>query len=79
MKNKEEKLMYYTYGLDMVFLNIFSIVLFVVVWGLVVFFCKGEYVWSNQDSGFLFIYMILCLYNLIINKINKIKCHQIIN
>ena len=61
MKNKEEKLMYYTYGLDIVFLNIFSIVLFVVVWGLVIFFCRGEYVWSNEDSGFLFIYMILWL------------------
>ena len=57
MKNKK----YYTYELDMVFLNILSLVLFGGVWLLVVLLGGKFYLWSQDNAGFLFIYMILWL------------------
>ena len=61
MKNKKENIKFYTYGLDMVFLNILSIVLFVGVWVLVLVIGHGKSYMISDDVGFLFISMILWL------------------
>ena len=60
MENKKN-VMYYTYELDMVFLNILSLVIFGVVWGLVLFISGGEYLWSHDTVGFLLLAMIFWL------------------
>lgn len=61
MKNKKENMKYYTYGLDMVFLNILSIVLFGGVWIMVMFITRNRSDFFSGDVGFLFIYMVLWL------------------
>ena len=59
--NMKKNLDYYTYELDMVFLNILSLVIFGVVWGLIIFITRGGYLWNSEHTGFLFISMILWL------------------
>ena len=60
MKNKN-KMNYYTYELDMVFLNILSLVIFGVVWGIVMLLRPGDYLWNPDNVGFLLIFMVLWL------------------
>ena len=60
MKSKKN-LKYYTYQLDMVFLNILSLVIFGGVWLLVMILGGSSYLWSNEHVGFLLIAMILWL------------------
>ena len=60
MKNKKN-VMYYTYGLDMVFLNILSLVIFGVVWVLVVFISGGDYLWNGNQAAYLLLAMIFWL------------------
>ena len=52
MKNKSE-LKYYTYELDMIFLNILSLVIFGVVWGLVILISKGNFISVRGNTGIL--------------------------
>ena len=59
MKNKKD-LKYYTYTLDMTYLNVLSIIIFVGVW-LLVFFINKDYLTPRGNVGLLFIYMILWL------------------
>ena len=52
---------YYTYQLDMIYLNILSIVIFVIVWLLVLMLGGREYLFSSDSVGYLIILMILWL------------------
>ena len=59
MKNKKS-VKYYTYELDMIFLNILSLVVFGGVWLLVVLLSKdSSYLWSSRHVEFLLILMVL--------------------
>ena len=60
MKNKSE-LKYYTYELDMIFLNILSLVIFGVVWGLVILISKGNFISVRGNTGILIILMVFWL------------------
>ena len=57
----KKKVNYYTYELDMIFLNILSLVIFGVVWGIVMFISHGEFMWDGASSGLLLLLMILWL------------------
>ena len=59
--NMKKKMDYYTYELDMVFLNILSLVIFGVVWGIVMFISHGEFMWDSDGVGLLLLLMILWL------------------
>ena len=57
----KKNLNYYTYELDMVFLNILSLVIFGGVWAFVVLVSGGSYLWENDRVGLLLILMVLWL------------------
>ena len=57
---KKKKLKYYTYGLDMVYLNVLALVIFFVVGGLV-FWLERNDSYVVENTGLLVIYMILWL------------------
>lgn len=56
-----KKQKYYTYQLDMVYLNVLAIIIFVVVWLFVFMFGEKEYLFSDDSVGYLIIFMILWL------------------
>lgn len=60
MKNKNV-LNYYTYELDLVFLNILSLVIFGITWVIVMILGGSNYLWSSHNVGFLVIFMVLWL------------------
>ena len=58
----KKRINYYTYELDMVFLNILSLIIFAGVWGLVLFISgDSSYMWDYESSGFILIMMIFWL------------------